>query len=233
MNHVRLYVWVGLTRYDIVTKYAPWALKAMTSEANCEAIGCKLTRNEFTNKARLQVAHSRVHINHWVVCIPSTASRGDGADSNLHISDSDANGTLTEAFLSVKRHVISTIADGNCGLDAMCIMLGLQRTAMACEALRLDIALFVLKHNANRALISALYHLQEVSRHMGHFELEHAAIPLFPDETIRGDGDDDSSIGAQNDAIAVPAREYTQEEVEAIIWKCNLQKNPTQRPWIC
>jgi len=155
MNRVRLYVWVGLTRCDIVAKYAPWALKAMTSEANCEAIGCKLTRDEFTNEVRLHVAHSEVHINHWVVCLPSTASRGDGADSNLHISDSDANGTLTECFLSVKRHLISTVADGKCGPDAMCIMLGLRRTAMQREALRLDIALFVLKHNANRALISA------------------------------------------------------------------------------
>jgi len=51
---------------------------------------------------------------------------------------------------------------------------------------------------------------------MGHFELEHAAMALFLDETIRGDGEDD--------AIAVPARSYTQEEVEAMIWKCRLQK---------
>ena len=38
MTRMRLYVWDGLTRCDIVTRYAPWALKAMTSEANCEAI---------------------------------------------------------------------------------------------------------------------------------------------------------------------------------------------------
>ena len=211
MKRMRCYLWLGRTRYDIVTTFAPWASEAMTSDANYEAVGCRLVRDEITNKIRLEVPQEDKSINHWVICIPSTASRGDGADSIVHVSDSDANRTLTDCFHSVKRHLVSTIADGNCGPDAMCLMLGLRRTVEVRDALRLDIASFVLKHNANRALISVLYTLNEVTKHMGHFELKDAAVALFVDDTIRGDGGGDSSSWAQYDAIAAPKRAYTQE----------------------
>ena len=122
----------------------------MTGEAQFEEVGCIIRLGEKTGQQSLHIAERTQDINHWVACIKAPQSHGDGAPA---ISDSSTDETLTFAaiYLSKLRFVIVTIADGSCGLDVMCLMLGLQRERQVRQSLRWELAAFVLRHTGNRA----------------------------------------------------------------------------------
>ena len=101
-------------------------------------------------------------------------------------------------------------------MDVMCLVIGGQRTALLRQNLRIDLASFVLKHTANRALISALRRLDEISHDMGLHELEDAAQSL-----LAGDG---LALCPEDELIAEPGRAPTSEEKAAMRWKCRLEK---------
>ena len=70
-------------------------------------------------------------------------------------------------YLSVDRVVIPTIADGDCGPDAMCLLLHRSRTLRSRQVVRHELAAFLLKHSMNQALIHSMCLLIEVPRNLG------------------------------------------------------------------
>ena len=65
--------------------------------------------------------------------------------------------TLAAQYLTVGGIVLLTVADGSCGLDVMCLMLGLQRDAQERLSLRYELAAFVMKQIGNRALVAMVH----------------------------------------------------------------------------
>ena len=66
-------------------------------------------------------------MNHWVVAI------GFGVQDISTVDRTREGGTESEElffglYLSLQRLVVKTIADGDCALDAMCLMVGVPRT---------------------------------------------------------------------------------------------------------
>ena len=78
MKRIKVFVWCGLQRRDILQEYAPWALDAISAEAQFEAIGCTCRVDSETGDRTLHVAEESGLINHWVACINSRSSHGDG-----------------------------------------------------------------------------------------------------------------------------------------------------------
>ena len=85
------------------------------------------------------------------------------------VSDASTDETwhFAAVYLSVCRIVIETIADSSCGVDVMCLMLGLRRANDVRRAVRWELGVVLLKHCGNRGLVQSLFTLGEVDRQMG------------------------------------------------------------------
>ena len=94
-------------------------------------------------------------------------------------------------------------------------------------------AAFALKHVGNRAFIAMLHSVGELTTHLGLFELDSAGAELVVGagvelavcsalEEHHGDGG-----GALVDAGTLEAaqRNFNDEEISAVTWKCRLQKS--------
>ena len=128
-------------------------------------------------------------------------------------------------YLSLPHQVVKTIGNGDCGLDAVCLMLGRPRSLQSRKNIRTALVAFALKHIGNRALIAMLFGVAELEHHLGLYELESAGASLMacPDEepvvsTHHGDGD---GVLAPIDPLP-SKRVLREEEVSAVARKCRL-----------
>ena len=213
-KRVRVHVWYGKICVDVLSKYAPWVSDSISDRAPVEAIACRYDgKNGY---GTLQFVECDVRrVNHWVACMPLGASgvsddQGDGG------ADDDDTRTFQAIYLSLGRIVIHTVADGDCGLDVQCLMLGAMRHKALRDSLRCELAAFALEHVSNRALIASLYRLAEVSEHLGLYELAAAGEQLLLDDVRsedvpRGNGGND-------------ARTFSDQQISAAKWKCGLRK---------
>jgi hypothetical protein len=145
-------------------------------------------------------------------------------------------------YASVDRILLETVADGDCGVDVLNMMTGLERRLEVRDALRHEMAGFLLKHVGNRALVAMLRDLGEVGVHLGRVELETEAAKLLEDShgTHHGDGDarvhgehggdgDGGALAHDDGAAAGPSavadRIFSGDEVNAVKWKCQLYKS--------
>ena len=81
------------------------------------------------------------------------------------------------SYLYAKMQVLKTVADGDCGIDVMCLMLGWLRTSTNRAILRHERGESALKHIANRAPIIMLYQAGELATHLGDFDIGSADGP--------------------------------------------------------
>ena len=75
---VRVYIWYGTRREDILARYAPWASSHIDRETPYEAIGCRFAVDRHTGKRSLCVVQDAQNITHWVACIKGDNCHGDG-----------------------------------------------------------------------------------------------------------------------------------------------------------
>ena len=159
---LRVRVWFGAVHEDVVDKYASWATAFITKPASFEVIGCRITDDGIC------MVENAKDVNHWVACVATDARRhGDGEPS-----PSDTTQTLQGLYLSLNRIVVFTVADGDCGFDVMCLMIGAPRRVTTRTKLRTCVGGFLLKHAGNRAVVAAMFGLAEITLHLGMFELE-------------------------------------------------------------
>ena len=118
-RRMRIWVWQGAQRQEIVEEYAPWALDFMVTDAPFEAIAC-----QSTDKGLLPLDVGS-ETNHWVGCVK--AELGAGLDS-AEEAGSDAGAMFHAVYLSLSRVVVPTVMDGDCGFDVMCLMAGRSRS---------------------------------------------------------------------------------------------------------
>ena len=206
-----------------VQEYAPRASEAITEETQFEAVGCVTGEDALTGEKFLRFVDDARDVNHWVAGVRVAGGRGDGAKGALAPLDSSSDETRTFAaiYLSISLIVLPIIADGICGLDVMCLMLGLKREKEVRQALRWELGAFVLRHVGNRALIQSLWTLGELKRHLGSCELGAAGAVVLADashDTRHGDGNGGDGHGDSQVAL----RSYTDEERLAVKWKCRL-----------
>ena len=148
-------------------------------------------------------------------------------------------------YLSLDQRVVETVADGDCGLDVMCMMLGRSRNRLHRDQFREELAAWALRHVGNRALVYVFDTFQEITGHLGAFELEAVAALLFAPQPDPGEREhhvnswqpdpgesehhvDGGAVVAVRHADGGLSQEkpaHTPEMVRAITWKCNLQQS--------
>lgn len=106
-----------------ILEYAPWASASITVEAQPEGVGCIIHQDTATGEVSYHMPGEAQAINHWVACLRTAASQGD-IPPDIDESGTDETVTFAAQYLSVGGIVLLTVADGNCGLDVMCWMLG-------------------------------------------------------------------------------------------------------------
>ena len=217
-KRLRVFVWFGTQRYDLLHKFAPWALDSITAEAAFEAIACRTSEDEDSGARRLHIVEDTREVNHWVACIKTNTggSHGDGEVP----SDEDTL-TFHSLYFSLGRIVVVTIADGDCGLDVQSLMLGALRASRVRQRLRTELCDFALRHVGNRALIACLRSMGELTEDVGRFELAAAGAEMLKrtdeDEAHRGDGDGPG-------VLAEVGQTFTKAGIRAARWKCRLHR---------
>ena len=116
---LRVCVWYGTRCEDLLSAYAPWPSDVITHKALFQAVCCK-----YRGDGSLDfIWDNPQHTNHWVASIPIGSgdyhSHGDG--------ESEVTDTFYGIYLSLSIRIVTTVLDGDCGLDVMCLMLGWKR----------------------------------------------------------------------------------------------------------
>ena len=163
-------------------------------------------------------------MNHWVACVKATTGirHGDG-----ELPSDEETLTFQSVYFSLDRIVVQTVADGDCGVDVQSLMLGAGRTRRVRQRLRTELCGFALQHVGNRALIACLFGLGELSEHIGLFELAAAGAQMLVNDTQHGDDDGDEAHrgdGVVPGVLAKVMQTFTDEEISAARWKCQLHK---------
>ena len=116
---LQVHVWIQDQCWDVVKEYAPWAVGFINHRPIYDAISCRVSPKEGLSLHD----HDMSKMNHWVVAI------GFDREDSSTVDRTREDGTESEElffglYLSLQRLVVKTIADGDCALDAMCLMLG-------------------------------------------------------------------------------------------------------------
>jgi hypothetical protein len=215
-KRVRVFVWFGSERVDILEKYAPWIANSISTEAQFEAIACRVARDEETDERALHVLSDARETNHYVACIKDGLHESHGGGDVVDVND-DSSLEFHAIYLSFGRIVIETVGDGDCGVDVMTLMACLPRLPHIRRNLRVELSTFVLQHMGNRALVSCMFAQGEVTTHLGLFELAAAGALLLS----HGGGDNDV-VAESHGGGETPLRTFSDMHIEALKWKCNV-----------
>ena len=120
---LRVHAWFQNECRDLVNEFAPWANDFITHRPIYDGISCETSQEE----GLTLLGPGAESMNHWVVAIEFGEHEGPPIDGTLE-DGTDAEKAFFAFYLSLNRLVLRTIADGDCGLDGMCLMLGVPRT---------------------------------------------------------------------------------------------------------
>ena len=129
MRRLRVYVWEGDTRIDLLEVMAPWALKECTGRTSFDAVACVMRRSDNGLAICAPISgdeeQTLQNMGHYVACV--------------HVDGMEPNGehNTVERHYSEKGYaILPTVGDGDCGIDTMCYMLGLPNNVETRTALR-------------------------------------------------------------------------------------------------
>ena len=92
-----------------------------------------------------------------------------GNGYSLGEGESEVAATFYGTFLSLPMGMVKTVVDGDCGIDVMCLMLGLKRCKQNWNILRCEMAAFALQHVGNWDFIAMMHSVGELTTHLGLF----------------------------------------------------------------
>lgn len=130
LRKVRVYVWEGRTRVDLCkAALPPWKLEELSRAPAVDAIACCAVPQDSGPPVWAPVSEDRplIMCNHFVagVCTDFVDVTGDLS-------------TVDGLYSALGVHVVSTLADGDCGLDCMLQMIQEVSTPEARRQLRQD-----------------------------------------------------------------------------------------------
>ena len=135
---VRLHLWEGGTRTDLVSLYAPWA-----------AEHCPEEKTLWADVIAAHLSHGELHyicdtvplgrVNHFVVGEPLVLVSGDASGSH---GSGEAASWCDAFYLSLGRRVRETVADCDCVIDSRFVLSGADDTPDARAALTAEPAEF-------------------------------------------------------------------------------------------
>lgn len=145
-----VFIWEGSHRVNLLEVFAPWAVDSCLNMLTVDAILCKYTPGHHCKQVSDDCPID--NCNHYVAGLSIDHQHGEILRSESSF----------EAFyLNCNLAVVYTIADGDCGLDVMCLMCGLEREAHTRNLLRQELSNFLIFNAAHAALQESIFATQE------------------------------------------------------------------------
>ena len=127
-------MWEGENRVNLLSTFAPWGLEAAVAECAVDGVVCcmKAMPNGRAEMGPVSAEQPLSDCRHFVAC--------HALDHEL-----ECNGESMQAFYGRLGVVLlGTVMDGDCGIDTACMMLGLPQNSANRDALRQEIADYLL-----------------------------------------------------------------------------------------
>jgi len=139
LKETRPFVWEGSNLIDLVDVFAPWATTHCTKQCAVEAVCCAL-KVQPSGHALLCPISKENPLNackHFVAC----TRVADAA-----VADADPSATeFDQLYSSLGVVVLGTVVDGDCGIDAMTMMLSQPSSIDARKQLRIEISDYLIQ----------------------------------------------------------------------------------------
>ena len=134
LNELRPFAWEGGNRIDLIASYAPWATRC-TMPTNVDAVVCCVVCQDsgIATFEPVSDQHPLNECRHFLAAMPMHCPMDGGVG---------IRGYYNKLGMVLR----DAVADGNCGLDVMCQMKGLQREPLHMNMLRTDIADFIIQN---------------------------------------------------------------------------------------
>ena len=217
---VRVFLWFGDLCEDALLKYAPWANHAVSVVGKCHAVSCSLR----DGGSVCGLGGEAMRTNHWVAGFPIDGGSAPPALHGVGLADSTCEQTrfFYAQYLSHSVQLEATVADGDCGLDVMCCMLGWTRSSVNRNHLRSELCTYILEHAGNRAFVAMLRVSGEIQGHLGLYEIEAAGAALVGAAGVEHRHGDGVAADALVEGPTEGQRHYSEDEVLALRQKCQL-----------
>lgn len=149
LKKLRVHVWLGENRVDILNVFTEVNC-ADFSEPPCDAVATRISHKGLHHVSE-QTPMSMV--NHWVVAEP------------FRLGGRPVRGDCGTFYNDLGYSIVETVADGDCGFDAMIAMLGgkVHGKVASRSALRREVAAFVREHKHDAAIQTCMAQLEEVN----------------------------------------------------------------------
>ena len=153
LKKCQLCIWEGVTRVDLLETFTPWAKEHCTRAVAVTGIVCKVMAVAGGSLECVPISEEHLvgSMNHYVggCAMPESAVAGNTLGFDAF-------------YASLGVAVIATVADGDCGLDVMCLMLG-QPQSLACRtALRIEISDYLILRIGEPWMQELMVALQEI-----------------------------------------------------------------------
>ena len=212
LHKTKVYVWEGDNRVDLTKVFLPdWAYAELSDSLNVDAAVC--TGEEQGDGSRKWVPISDKHplctCRHYVsLCYTGVC----------YVSEDTS--TVDGFYGGLGAVVISTVADGDCGPDAMMHMLGENSTFIARTQLREAIADYILSRAKERWFQEVLAACQELT--WDDVDEIHRLGEVFVSEAPAAQSSDAPAVAEGSEDEGPPARTYandvSQELIDALKW---------------
>jgi hypothetical protein len=146
-------MWEGATLVDLLEAFAPWAKEDCTSQPAVTGIPVTLLglAGGAMECTPISEEHPLGRTSHFMgACVMPAAAVAEGICG-------------FEAFYaSLGLAVLPTVMEGDCGLDVMCLMLGLTQSLDAREALRIELSDYLISRTGKQWMHDLMAALQEL-----------------------------------------------------------------------
>ena len=157
LKRCRPQAWEGSNKFCFIEHFAPWAKDMCTKECAYAVLPCVLERDASGVVECMQISEQSPlsKMSHYVagIDIPRAKRR-------LRIRGSTISAPMT-AFAA--GHYVPTVCDGDCGLDVMCLILGIERSLYERNSLRAELSDYLLQHLHLPWMINILSVTQELN----------------------------------------------------------------------
>ena len=205
--------WEGENHINVLEVFAPWALPGCPNECLVAAIPCALIGRPAGMIECVPISDEVPlrRTGHYVAGLPVPPQS----------REPDAPITFEKYYASLGVMAVSTVCDGDCGLDVMTMMLGLPQSSENRTALRHEISDYFLARTGEPWMLDLLVAAQELDK--ADVDLCRSHGPLVPAPAVA----DPPAVAAE---IAAPEAEQeltpvSEETMDAMQWASQLDSD--------
>jgi len=143
LKECRPQAWEGANKFCFIEQFAPWAKSMCTKECAYAAIPCALNKK-----------HQRCHIECVQISEETPLSKMSHYVAGIHIPSAPMTAVAAEATLDESAfaafyktlgvHYLKTVSDGDCGLDVMRLIMGVEQNLHERTTLRVELSDYIL-----------------------------------------------------------------------------------------